>query len=97
MHVLKRLFLLLTPYWKTIIISALLLVGRASLELVPPLFQKEIIGTASKRRTASRATISASVEEWLTAPCLREVAIMGTNVLRPTIQIMPPDVDLLPS
>jgi ABC-type multidrug transport system fused ATPase/permease subunit len=43
MQVLKRLFLLLTPYWKTIIFSALLLVGRAGLELVPPLFQKEII------------------------------------------------------
>ena len=40
---LKRLFLLLPPYWKTIIISALLLVGRAALELVPPLFQREII------------------------------------------------------
>ena len=43
MPVLKRLFLLLSPYWKTIIISALLLIGRAGLELVPPLFQKEII------------------------------------------------------
>ena len=43
MQVLKRLFLLLTPYWKTIIFSALLLIGRAGLELMPPLFQKEII------------------------------------------------------
>jgi ABC-type multidrug transport system fused ATPase/permease subunit len=43
MQILKRLFLLLTPYWKTLILSALLLVGRAGLELVPPLFQKEII------------------------------------------------------
>lgn len=43
MQVLKRLFRLLSPYWKTIIISALLLVGRAGLELVPPLFQREII------------------------------------------------------
>ena len=43
MPVLKRLFLLLSPYWKTIIISSLLLIGRAGLELVPPLFQKEII------------------------------------------------------
>jgi hypothetical protein len=39
MRILRRLFLLLTPYWKTPIISALLLVGRAGLELVPPLFQ----------------------------------------------------------
>ena len=43
MHILKRLFLLLTPYWKTLILSALLLIGRAGLELVPPLFHKEII------------------------------------------------------
>jgi hypothetical protein len=35
------LFLLLSPYWKSIIISALLLVGRAGLELVPPLFQSD--------------------------------------------------------
>ncbi|NNL77624.1 MAG: ABC transporter ATP-binding protein [Desulfobacterales bacterium] len=43
MIILKRLFLLLAPYWKTLIISALLLVARAGLELVPPLFQKEIV------------------------------------------------------
>jgi len=43
MIILRRLFLLLTPYWKTLILSATLLVGRAGLELVPPLFQKEII------------------------------------------------------
>ena len=43
MRILRRLFLLLTPYWKTLILSAFLLVGRAGLELVPPLFQKEII------------------------------------------------------
>ena len=43
MPILRRLFLLLTPYWKTLILSALLLIGRAGLELVPPLFHKEII------------------------------------------------------
>lgn len=43
MDILRRLFLLLTPYWKTLILSAFLLVGRAGLELVPPLFQKEIV------------------------------------------------------
>ena len=43
MHILKRLFLLLAPYWKTLMLSAVLLIGRAGLELVPPLFQKEII------------------------------------------------------
>jgi ABC-type multidrug transport system fused ATPase/permease subunit len=43
MHILKRLFLLLAPYWKTLILSACLLIGRAGLELIPPLFQREII------------------------------------------------------
>ena len=43
MHILRRLFLLLAPYWKTLILSAALLIGRAGLELVPPLFTKEII------------------------------------------------------
>ncbi len=43
MQVLKRLFFLLTPYRGALLISALLLVVRAALELVPPLFQKTII------------------------------------------------------
>ena len=47
MQVLKRLFFLLTPYWGALIISALLLIIRAALELVPPLFQKVIIDEAT--------------------------------------------------
>ena len=43
MQVLKRLFALLAPYWKTLSVSAVLLVGRAGMELVPPLFQRQII------------------------------------------------------
>ena len=43
MHVLKRLFFLLTPYRGVLLISALLLIVRAALELIPPLFQKAII------------------------------------------------------
>jgi len=43
MQILKRLFGYLTPYWKTLVLSAVLLVGRAAIELVPPLFQKEIV------------------------------------------------------
>ena len=43
MSTLKRLFLFLTPYWKTLLVSALLLLGRAGIELVPPLFQRAII------------------------------------------------------
>jgi subfamily B ATP-binding cassette protein MsbA len=43
MSILKRLFLFLTPYWKPLIVSAILLLVRAGLELVPPLFQRAII------------------------------------------------------
>jgi subfamily B ATP-binding cassette protein MsbA len=43
MSILKRLFLFLTPYWKTLLVSAFFLVGRAVIELVPPLFQRAII------------------------------------------------------
>ena len=43
MSTLKRLFRFLTPYWKTLLVSALLLLGRAGIELVPPLFQRAII------------------------------------------------------
>lgn len=43
MQTLKRLFLFLMPYWKTLLLSAVLLLGRAGLELVPPLFQRAIV------------------------------------------------------
>ncbi|MBC7249529.1 MAG: ABC transporter ATP-binding protein [Anaerolineae bacterium] len=43
MQVLKRLFLYLRPYWKTLLLSAFLLLGRAGFELIPPLFQKVIV------------------------------------------------------
>jgi ABC-type multidrug transport system fused ATPase/permease subunit len=43
MQVLKRLFSLLAPYWKTLLLSALLLIARAGLALAPPLFQKTIV------------------------------------------------------
>jgi ABC-type multidrug transport system fused ATPase/permease subunit len=43
MQVLKRLFVLLLPYWRTLAVSAVLLLARAGLELMPPLFQRAII------------------------------------------------------
>jgi len=63
MEVLKRLFGFLTPYWKTLLVSATFLLGRAGLELVPPLFQRaivdEIIGSHDLARLG--ATIGALV------------------------------------
>ncbi len=43
MATLKRLFAYLLPYWKTLLVSAALLLARAGAELVPPLFQKAIV------------------------------------------------------
>jgi ABC-type multidrug transport system fused ATPase/permease subunit len=54
MRVLKRLFLFLAPYKKTLIVSALLLVGRAGLELVPPLFQRSIVDEVIGNRDLAR-------------------------------------------
>jgi len=74
MQILKRLFLLLTPYWKTIIISALLLIGRAGLELVPPLFQREIIDEIITARDLSYLGIIIT-------------ALIGTYALNQLVQI----------
>jgi len=43
MQILKRLFRFLIPYRRQLLISAVLLIGRAGLELAPPLFQKSIV------------------------------------------------------
>ena len=43
MSVLKRLFLYLTPYWKTLIVTGVLLLGRAGVALIPPLIEREIV------------------------------------------------------
>lgn len=43
MQILKRLFHYLTPYWRTLIVSGIFLLLRAGVELVPPLFQKQIV------------------------------------------------------
>ena len=43
MATLKRLFVFLFPYWKTLLVTSALLLARAGAELVPPLFQKAII------------------------------------------------------
>jgi ABC-type multidrug transport system fused ATPase/permease subunit len=80
MQVLKRLFLLLTPYWKTIIISALLLIGRACLELVPPLFQREIIDEiiAARNLTYLGVVIAALIGAY----ALNQLVQIGDNYVR---------------
>ena len=80
MQVLKRLFLLLTPYWKTIIISSLLLIGRAGLELVPPLFQKEIIDEVITARNLTYLGIF--ITALIAAYALNQLVQIGDNYVR---------------
>ena len=54
MATLKRLFSYLLPYWRTLLISSVLLLARAGAELVPPLFQKAIIDEVIGKSDLSR-------------------------------------------
>jgi ABC-type multidrug transport system fused ATPase/permease subunit len=60
MQVLKRLFSFLTPYWKTLLVSAVLLLGRAGLELAPPLFQRAIVDEIIGLRDLARLGVMVS-------------------------------------
>jgi ABC-type multidrug transport system fused ATPase/permease subunit len=80
MQVLRRLFQLLVPYWKTIIISALLLIGRAGLELVPPLFQREIIDEIITARDLSYLGIV--ITALIAAYALNQLVQIGDNFVR---------------
>ncbi len=80
MEVLKRLILLLSPYWKTIAISALLLVGRACLELVPPLIQREIIDEIITARNLSYLGIV--ITALISAYALNQLVQVGDNYIR---------------
>lgn len=80
MQVLKRLFALLTPYWRTIIISSLLLIGRAGLELVPPLFQREIIDEIITARNLTYLGIV--ITALIGAYALNQLVQIGDNYVR---------------
>ncbi len=56
MATLKRLFVFLLPYWKTLLVTSVLLLARAGAELVPPLFQKEIVDEVIGQSDLSRLT-----------------------------------------
>ena len=54
MHVLKRLFGYLKPYWKQLVIIAVLLLAWTGLGLLPPLFQRAIIDDVVEAGDTSR-------------------------------------------
>ncbi len=57
MQVLIHLFRYLTPYWKALLLSAVLLLARAGLDLMPPLFQKQVIDEIIAKSDTSRLGI----------------------------------------
>jgi len=79
-QVLKRLFFLLTPYWGALLSSALLLIARAALELVPPLFQKVIIDevVTSRHLTYIGVLIACLVGTY----ALQQLVSVGDNYIR---------------
>ncbi len=83
MQILKRLFLLLAPYWKTIIISAVLLVARAGLELVPPLFQKSIVDEVITKRDLNYLVVL--IVGLTGAYALYQAVQIGDNFVRHTL------------
>jgi subfamily B ATP-binding cassette protein MsbA len=51
---LKRLFSILKPYWKALLVSSVFLISRAGVELVPPLIQRTIIDEVIGNRELAR-------------------------------------------
>jgi ABC-type multidrug transport system fused ATPase/permease subunit len=79
-QVLKRLFFLLTPYWNVLLISAVLLIGRAALELVPPLFQKAIVDEIVTSRHL--AYIGVLIACLVGVYALQQLVSIGDNYIR---------------
>ena len=80
MKVLGRLFALLKPYWKTLIVSGILLLGRATAQLVPPLFQRQIIDGVIGREDLSR--LGALIAGLVGVYALIQLVAVGDNFLR---------------
>ena len=54
MHVLRRLFGYVRPYWKPLVATGVLLILHTGLSLLPPLFQREIVDQVIDARDVSR-------------------------------------------
>jgi len=80
MHILKRLFLFLTPYWKILLVSAVLILGRAGLELAPPLFQRTIVDEIIGARDLTR--LSALVGVMIGVYALQQLDNAGDMYIR---------------
>ena len=80
MQVLIRLFRYLTPYWKALLLSGFLLLARAGLDLMPPLFQKQVIDEIIANSDLSRLGILLGV--LLGVYALLALVRIGDNYIR---------------
>jgi ABC-type multidrug transport system fused ATPase/permease subunit len=80
MAVLKRLFRYLTPYWKQLIFTATLLILLTVFELLPPLFQKQIVDEVIGTRDLGR--LSALIAGLVGVYALIQVANSGDLYIR---------------
>jgi len=79
-HVLGRLFRLLKPYWRTLIVSGALLAGRALAQLVPPLFQRQIVDGVIAGSDLSR--LGALIAGLVGVYALIQLISVGDNFIR---------------
>jgi len=61
MQVLKRLFGYVRPYWKPLLITSILLLLHTALNLLPPLFQREIVDQVIGNRDLTRLGVMIAV------------------------------------
>jgi subfamily B ATP-binding cassette protein MsbA len=54
MHILRRLFRYVRPHWRTLLVTGVLLLIHTGLNLLPPLFQREIVDQVIGTRDLSR-------------------------------------------
>lgn len=83
MQVLKRLFSFLTPYWKILAVNAVLLLGRAFIGLVPPLFQRQIVDEVVVARDLSR--LGLLVGGLVAVYAAAQLVSVGDNFIRHTL------------
>ncbi len=80
MQVLKRLVRHLGRYWKTLVISSILLVLRAGIELVPPLVQKRIVDEVIGARDLERLAVLIGI--LVGSYAIQELDAFGDNYVR---------------
>ena len=80
MRILVRLFNMMKPYWKTLVVSAVLLIFRAGLELVPPIFQRQIVDGIIGSRDLGR--LSALIAGLVSVYALQQLNNAGDMYIR---------------